>query len=63
MGAGGFQSGIIHDDAVGLLLQDPLIGGLQEVVFPADNGILAVENAEQLNCAAPGVIVAAVNLG
>ncbi|MNI63507.1 hypothetical protein D3C73_1188830 [compost metagenome] len=62
MRAGGLQRSVIHDDAVFLFFQNPFVGWLQEVIVAIDDGVLAVQNAEQLNRTAPGMVMRSVYL-
>ena len=59
----GLEVAVIHADAVLLLGNDHLVGGFHEVVGAIDDGVLAVQNGEQRSGGAPGVVVAAVDLG
>ena len=59
----GLEVAVVHADAVLLLGNDHIVGGLHEVVFAVDDGVLAVQNGEQRSGGAPGVVVAAIDLG
>ncbi|MNJ40627.1 hypothetical protein D3C77_355270 [compost metagenome] len=61
VGAGRLQGGVIHDDSVFLLLENALIGRFQEVVFAVNDGVLAIQNAEQLYRTAPCVVMGTVH--
>ena len=59
----GLEVAVVHADAVLLLGNDHIVGGFHEVVGAIDDGVLAVQNGEQRSGGAPGVVVAAVDLG
>ena len=60
---GGLLLAVVGDDAVSLLGHDLLVVGLQEVVVAVNDGVLAVQNAEQRRGGAPGVVDVAVDAG
>lgn len=59
----GLEVAVVHADAVLLLGNDHIVGGLHEVVGAVDDGVFAVQNGEQRSGRAPGVVVAAIDLG
>ena len=63
MQAGGLLLAVVGDNAVSLLGQDLLVVRLQEVVVAVDNGVLAVQDAEQRGGRTPGVVDVAVDTG
>ena len=63
MQVGGLLLAVVGDDAVSLLGHDLLVVGLQEVVVAVNDGVLAVQNAEQRRGGAPGVVDVAVDAG
>ena len=58
----GLEVAVIHADAVVLLRNDHVVGGLHEVVIAIDDGVLTVQDGEQGHGRTPGVVVAAVDL-
>ena len=50
MQTGGLLLAVVGDNTVSLLGQDLLVVRLQEVVVAVDNGVLAVQDAEQRRC-------------
>ena len=63
MQRGGLEVAVVHADAVLLLGNDHIVGGLHEVVGAVDDGVLAIQNGEQRSGGAPSVVVAAIDLG
>ena len=59
---GGLEVAVVHADAVLLLGNDHIVGGLHEVVGAVDDGVLAIQNGKQRSSRAPGVVVAAIDL-
>ena len=60
---GGLQVAVVHADAVVLLRQHQVVGGLHEVIGAVHDGVLAVQDGEQGHAGTPGVVVGAVDLG
>ena len=63
MQAGGLLLAVVGDNAVSLLGQNLLVVRLQEVVVTVDNGVLAVQDAEQRGGRTPSVVDVAVDTG
>ena len=61
MQAGGLLLAVVGNNSILLFFQDHFVVRLQEVVVAIDDGVLAVQNAEQGNGGAPCMIDVAIN--